>query len=625
MLKKKRFVLACIIALIAPLTLYATERSVCTGQFFTQGEEILNVALPTVNIITPDMPQLMAGESMTFSTDVVMDSGGNASFFWCTWEGKLESVDEVSSQVKFTAPSIITEDRVIRLGVQISDDLGYVGGDNIYIYLVQSEAVDLPPPNNNGKVTICHKDRKTLNLPESALDSHLNHGDILGTCPNDDDDDSGNNVNDDSESKAKDDDDSGNNVNDDDNGSVDLDDVEDNSDVTESVDSDDIGDNSDATESVDSDDVEDNSDVTESVDSSDDIGDNSDATESVDSDDVGDNSDDTSSPAKPKLPAPTNFTAISNGHQIELSWDNVEGNYGYQIFRSNTSSVPIDGYHGYIAQNVTYYIDTTNLVCGNTYYYRISAMNNGQLSPKYRVDHTCIITDNDGDSIADSSDNCPSISNSSQADTDNDGIGDVCEADADGDGIADDSDNCPSIANSNQADSDSNGIGDACDTTSTQYELYPIYSFWFPQNKTHFFTINEIEKDNILATYPTEKYQYSGIAYYAYKAEDAPAGTSPVYRFWFPQNKMHFYTMSEAEKDHILATYPAEKYQYGGIAWYAYKTSDAPEGTSPVYRFWFPQNKTHFYTMNENEKNNILNTYPAEKYQYGGIAWYAYQ
>lgn len=38
--------------------------------------------------------------------------------------------------------------------------------------------------------------------------------------------------------------------------------------------------------------------------------------------------------------------------------------------------------------------------------------------------------------------------------------------DVDGDGVPNASDNCPSIANPDQADSDHDGIGDACDPTS---------------------------------------------------------------------------------------------------------------------------------------------------------------
>src|SRR5688500_14983457 len=37
--------------------------------------------------------------------------------------------------------------------------------------------------------------------------------------------------------------------------------------------------------------------------------------------------------------------------------------------------------------------------------------------------------------------------------------------DTDGDGIIDSTDNCPSVANSSQLDSDHDGTGDACDVT----------------------------------------------------------------------------------------------------------------------------------------------------------------
>lgn len=71
--------------------------------------------------------------------------------------------------------------------------------------------------------------------------------------------------------------------------------------------------------------------------------------------------------------------------------------------------------------------------------------------------------DSDGDGIPDLTDNCVSVANPDQKDSDGNGRGDACE-DYDRDGIVNALDNCPNIPNQDQLDTDADGIGDVCDS-----------------------------------------------------------------------------------------------------------------------------------------------------------------
>ncbi|MEA2481896.1 MAG: hypothetical protein QOJ07_3818, partial [Thermoleophilaceae bacterium] len=71
-------------------------------------------------------------------------------------------------------------------------------------------------------------------------------------------------------------------------------------------------------------------------------------------------------------------------------------------------------------------------------------------------------TDNDGDGIAASADNCPDVANPAQENNDGDAQGDACDGDDDNDGVPDGSDALPANAGES-ADTDHDGQGDNAD------------------------------------------------------------------------------------------------------------------------------------------------------------------
>jgi Repeat of unknown function (DUF5648)/NHL repeat len=133
----------------------------------------------------------------------------------------------------------------------------------------------------------------------------------------------------------------------------------------------------------------------------------------------------------------------------------------------------------------------------------------------------------------------------------------------------------------------------------------------------YFFSIYPTEMASALASKATQNLE--GTAFYASVATSP--GLSPVYRFRNLLNGSYLYSISEDEKNSIVANYSAY-YALEGPAWYASATPAA--GYSPLYRFRNLINGTYLFTAYESEKNSIV-TYYSSAFVLEGVSYYVRQ
>jgi hypothetical protein len=96
-------------------------------------------------------------------------------------------------------------------------------------------------------------------------------------------------------------------------------------------------------------------------------------------------------------------------------------------------------------------------------------------------------------------------------------------------------------------------------------------------------------------------------------------GSQPVFRLENKDDRFDFFTLSEAELTLILRK-RSQTFEYGGIAAFAYPGPIS--ASKPVFRFRSQENHSHFFTIDESEKDLLIAT--DGDLQYEGIAWWGY-
>ena len=95
-----------------------------------------------------------------------------------------------------------------------------------------------------------------------------------------------------------------------------------------------------------------------------------------------------------------------------------------------------------------------------------------------------------------------------------------------------------------------------------------------------------------------------------------------MYRFWSDQNQGHFYTVNENEKNDVINNYDDFVWRFEGVGYYV-PNCQIPS-TMAVYRFWSDKNQHHFYTINASERDTVINNYDDFIWRFEGQAFCAY-
>jgi len=151
-------------------------------------------------------------------------------------------------------------------------------------------------------------------------------------------------------------------------------------------------------------------------------------------------------------------------------------------------------------------------------------------------------------------------------------------------------------------------------------EAVAVHCFRSSSYNRCFYTLDESE-GSLLQNRYWDFWTYEGPAFRAFAWRSDPR-LAPVHRFWSPWLNTYLYTLDEREVE-ALRFDSSPLWTYEGVAFYAYPADDRPAGTFCVHRFWSDALATHSYTTGDRERFSLAHN-PVGPWKEEGPAYGVY-
>ena len=147
----------------------------------------------------------------------------------------------------------------------------------------------------------------------------------------------------------------------------------------------------------------------------------------------------------------------------------------------------------------------------------------------------------------------------------------------------------------------------------------PIYRLYNNQTGAYLYTRSTDDANYVLGKWPDFEFTDAIPAFCA--SLTIVPNLTPIYRLYNTKNGAYLYTRGDADRDHVLNTWPEFEFTDGVPAFYA--SLIAQDGLTPIYRLYNTLNGMYLYTRGDADKDHVMSTWPEFEFTDGVPAFYA--